>query len=117
MNISYKWLKDYLKFDLSPEQTSAALTSIGLETEGIEEIETIRGGLKGLVVGYVLTCEVHPDSDHMHITTVDLGYAQWVKDAYGNNCTISDEGHVIAQATGAIDMNTLQRGIDMIYTP
>ena len=97
MNISYKWLKDYLKFDLSPEQTSAALTSIGLETEGIEEIETIRGGLKGLVVGYVLTCEVHPDSDHMHITTVDLGDAEWVKDAYGNNCTISDEGHVIAQ--------------------
>ena len=97
MNISYKWLKDYLKFDLTPEQTSAALTSIGLETEGIEEIETIRGGLKGLVVGYVLTCEVHPDSDHMHITTVDLGDAQWVKDAYGNNCTISDEGHVIAQ--------------------
>lgn len=97
MNISYKWLKDYLKFDLSPEQTSAALTSIGLETEGIEEIETIRGGLKGLVVGYVLTCEVHPDSDHMHITTVDLGDAQWVKDAYGNNCAISDEGHVIAQ--------------------
>ena len=97
MNISYKWLKDYLKFDLTPEQTSAALTSIGLETEGIEEIETIRGGLKGLVVGYVLTCEVHPDSDHMHITTVDLGDAQWVKDAYGNNCTIGDEGHVIAQ--------------------
>ena len=97
MNISYKWLKDYLKFDLTPEQTSAALTSIGLETEGIEEIETIRGGLKGLVVGYVLTCEVHPDSDHMHITTVDLGDAEWVKDAYGNNCTISDEGHVIAQ--------------------
>ena len=97
MNISYKWLKDYLKFDLTPEQTSAALTSIGLETEGIEEIETIRGGLKGLVVGYVMTCEVHPASDHMHITTVDLGDAQWVKDAYGNNCTISDEGHVIAQ--------------------
>ena len=73
MNISYKWLKDYLKFDLTPEETSAALTSIGLETEGVEEIETIRGGLKGLVVGQVLTCEVHPNSDHMHVTTVDLG--------------------------------------------
>ena len=97
MNISYKWLKDYLKFDLTPEQTSAALTSIGLETEGVEEIETIKGGLKGLVVGYVLTCDVHPDSDHMHITTVDLGDAQWVKDAYGANCTITDEGHVVAQ--------------------
>jgi len=97
MNISYKWLKDYLKFDLTPEQTSAALTSIGLETEGVEEIETIRGGLKGLVVGYVLTCDVHPDSDHMHITTVDLGDAQWIKDAYGANCTITEEGHVVAQ--------------------
>lgn len=97
MNISYKWLKDYLKFDLTPEETSAALTSIGLETEGVEEIETIKGGLKGLVVGQVLTCEAHPDSDHMHITTVDLGDAQWVKDAYGTNCEISAEGHVIAQ--------------------
>jgi len=96
MNISYKWLKDYLKFDLTPEETSVALTSIGLETEGVEEIETIKGGLKGLVVGQVLTCEAHPDSDHMHITTVDLGDAQWVKDAYGQNCEISAEGHVIA---------------------
>jgi len=96
MNVSYKWLKDYLKFDLDPEQTSAALTSIGLETEGVEEIESIRGGLKGLVVGQVLTCEAHPDSDHMHVTTVCLGNAQWVKDAYGNNCTIDAEGNVIA---------------------
>lgn len=96
MNVSYKWLKDYLKFDLTPEQTSAALTSIGLETEGVEEIESIRGGLKGLVVGQVLTCEAHPDSDHMHVTTVCLGNAQWVKDAYGNNCTIDAEGNVIA---------------------
>ncbi|MCF0179961.1 MAG: phenylalanine--tRNA ligase subunit beta, partial [Bacteroidales bacterium] len=112
MNISYKWLKDYLKFDLTPEQTSAALTSIGLETEGVEEIETIRGGLKGLVVGYVLTCEAHPDSDHMHITTVDLGDAQWVKDAYGTNCTITDEGHVVAQIVcGAPNVATGQKVI------
>ena len=97
MNISYKWLKDYLKFDLTPEETSAALTSIGLETEGVEEIETIKGGLKGLVVGHVLTCEAHPDSDHMHITTVDLGDAQWVKDAYGQNCEVTADGHVVAQ--------------------
>ena len=96
MNVSYKWLKDYLKFNLSPEETSAALTSIGLETEGVEEIETIRGGLKGLVVGLVLTCEAHPDSDHMHVTTVDLGDAEWVKQAYGANCTINEAGHVIA---------------------
>ncbi len=96
MNVSYKWLKDYLKFNLSPEETSAALTSIGLETEGVEEIETIRGGLKGLVVGQVLTCEPHPDSDHMHVTTVCLGKAEWVKEAYGQNCTIDAEGNVVA---------------------
>lgn len=73
MNISYNWLKDYLDFDLSPEEVSAALTSIGLETGGIEEVETIKGGLEGLVIGEVLTCENHPDSDHLHITTVNVG--------------------------------------------
>ncbi|MDR0834523.1 MAG: phenylalanine--tRNA ligase subunit beta [Candidatus Symbiothrix sp.] len=73
MNISYNWLKDYLKFDLTPEQLSDALTSIGLETGGIETVETIKGGLKGLVIGHVLTCVNHPNSDHLHVTTVDLG--------------------------------------------
>ncbi|MDR1526784.1 MAG: phenylalanine--tRNA ligase subunit beta [Dysgonamonadaceae bacterium] len=73
MNISYNWLKDYLSFDLTPGQLSDALTSIGLETGGIEEVEAIRGGLKGLVIGQVLTCEAHPNSDHLHVTTVDLG--------------------------------------------
>ncbi len=76
MNISYKWLKQYIDFGLTPEQLSAALTSIGLETGGIEEVETIRGGLKGIVVGKVLTCVEHPDSDHLHVTTVDLGDGQ-----------------------------------------
>lgn len=73
MNISYKWLRRYLDFDLTPEELSAALTSIGLETGGIEQVESVRGGLKGLVIGKVLTCEAHPDSDHLHITTVDMG--------------------------------------------
>ncbi len=73
MNISYNWLKNYLNFDLTPEETSAALTSIGLETGGIEEVQTIKGGLEGLVIGKVLTCVDHPNSDHLHITTVDLG--------------------------------------------
>lgn len=73
MNISYNWLKDYLDFDLTPEETSAALTSIGLETEGVEEVQTIKGGLEGLVIGEVLTCIDHPNSDHLHITTVNLG--------------------------------------------
>ena len=73
MNISYKWLKEYVDFDLTPQQVSDALTSCGLEVDSLEEVQTIKGGLKGLYVGKVLTCEVHPNSDHLHVTTVDLG--------------------------------------------
>ena len=79
MEISYKWLKEYVDFDLTPEEVSAALTSIGLETDGVEEVQSIKGGLEGLVVGEVLTCEPHPNSDHMHITTVDLGEGEPVQ--------------------------------------
>ncbi|MCL3849912.1 MULTISPECIES: phenylalanine--tRNA ligase subunit beta [Parabacteroides] len=73
MNISYNWLKEYLDFDLQPEEVSAALTSIGLETGGVEEVQTVKGGLEGLVIGEVLTCVEHPNSDHLHITTVNVG--------------------------------------------
>ena len=73
MNISYNWLKEDLDFDLQPEEVSAALTSIGLETGGVEEVQTIKGGLEGLVIGEVLTCVEHPNSDHLHITTVNVG--------------------------------------------
>ena len=73
MNISYKWLKDYVDFDLTPQQVCDALTSTGLEVDALEEVQSIKGGLKGLYVGQVLTCEAHPNSDHLHVTTVDLG--------------------------------------------
>jgi len=73
MNISYNWLKEYVNFDLTPDEVAAALTSIGLETGGVEEVQTIKGGLEGLVIGEVLTCVEHPNSDHLHITTVNLG--------------------------------------------
>lgn len=73
MNISLNWLKDYIQTDLNVEEICEILTSIGLEVGGYEKFESIRGGLKGLVVGEVKTCEPHPDSDHLHITTVDLG--------------------------------------------
>lgn len=76
MNISYNWLKDYLDFDLSPQETADALTSLGLETGGVEEVETVKGGLEGLVIGEVLTCVDHPDSDHLHITTVNVGQSE-----------------------------------------
>ena len=73
MNVSYKWLKEYVDFDLTPQQVCDALTSTGLEVDALEEVQSIRGGLKGLYVGQVLTCEAHPNSDHLHVTTVDLG--------------------------------------------
>ena len=73
MEISYKWLKEYVDFDLTPQETADVLTSCGLEVDALEEVQTIKGGLKGLYVGKVLTCEMHPNSDHLHITTVDLG--------------------------------------------
>ncbi|ULB34554.1 MULTISPECIES: phenylalanine--tRNA ligase subunit beta [Proteiniphilum] len=73
MNISYNWLKEYLQFDLSPQETADALTSIGLETGSVEEIQTIKGGLEGLVIGKVLTSVHHPNSDHLNLTTVDIG--------------------------------------------
>ncbi len=73
MDISYKWLKRYIDFDLSPRELATTLTSLGLECDTVEEVESIRGGLRGVVIGKVLTCEDHPDSDHLHVTTVDLG--------------------------------------------
>src|SRR5574344_169876 len=73
MNISYKWLKEYVDFDLTAQQVADALTSTGLEVDALEEVQSIKGGLKGLFVGKVLTCEPHPNSDHLHVTTVDLG--------------------------------------------
>lgn len=76
MNISYKWLKEYVDFDLTPQEVADALTSSGLEVGALEEVQTIKGGLKGLYVGKVLTCDSHPDSDHLHVTTVDIGKAE-----------------------------------------
>ena len=76
MNISYNWLKEYVDFDLTPQEVAAALTSIGLETGSVDEVESIKGGLEGLVIGEVLTCEPHPNSDHMHVCTVNLGGGQ-----------------------------------------
>ena len=73
MNVSYKWLKEYVDFDLTPQETADALTSCGLEVDALEEVQSVKGGLKGLYVGKVLTCEEHPNSDHLHVTTVDLG--------------------------------------------
>ncbi|MDR2292963.1 MAG: phenylalanine--tRNA ligase subunit beta [Prevotellaceae bacterium] len=76
MTISYNWLKEYLNFSEKHEQIAEILTNIGLEVESIEIHETVKGGLAGVVLGQVLTCEKHPDSDHLHVTTVNVGGEQ-----------------------------------------
>ena len=96
MNISYNWLKEYVNFDLTPEQVAAALTSIGLETGEVEEVQSIKGGLEGLVIGKVLTCEPHPNSDHMHITTVDLGQGEPVQIVCGASNVAAGQKVVVA---------------------
>ncbi|MDE6295022.1 MAG: phenylalanine--tRNA ligase subunit beta, partial [Muribaculaceae bacterium] len=73
MDISYKWLRRYIDFDYTPRELAAVFTSLGLECDTVEEVESIRGGLRGIIIGKVLTCVPHPDSDHLHVTTVDLG--------------------------------------------
>ena len=73
MEISFNWLKKYIDIDLTADEVATILTDIGLEVEDFRKIETIKGGLQGVVVGHVLTCEEHPDSDHLHVTTVDVG--------------------------------------------
>lgn len=73
MKISYNWLKNYVDFNDSPEELAKILTSVGLEVDGTEEVSSVPGGLKGFVIGEVLTCIPHPNSDHLHVTTVDVG--------------------------------------------
>ena len=73
MIVSYKWLNDYVKSSLTPREIDSTLTFSGLEIEGIEKVESIKGGLEHVVIGKVVTCEDHPDSDHLHVTTVDVG--------------------------------------------
>jgi phenylalanyl-tRNA synthetase beta chain len=73
MTISYNWLKEYIKADITPEKLSTILTDIGLEVDQMERAESIRGGLEGVVVGEVLTCDKHPDADKLHVTTVNIG--------------------------------------------
>ncbi|MBC5841985.1 MAG: phenylalanine--tRNA ligase subunit beta [Flavobacteriaceae bacterium] len=73
MKISYNWLKQFIKIDWNSEDTSALLTDLGLEVEMVEKYQSVKGGLEGIVIGHVLTCEQHPDADRLKVTTVDIG--------------------------------------------
>ena len=96
MNISYDLLRSYVATDLSPEGVAEALTSIGLETGGIEEVESIPGGLKGLVLGKVLTCVEHENSDHLHVTTIDVGDEEPLQIVCGAPNVAAGKGVVVA---------------------
>ena len=73
MKISYNWLKQYVNTDWDSEKTSDLLTDLGLEVEGTESFQSVKGGLEGIVVGQVLECEQHPNADRLKLTTVDIG--------------------------------------------
>ena len=79
MKISYNWLKEYIKTDLTPEEMAVILTDIGLEVEGIESFQSVKGGLEGVVIGKVKTSEKHPNADKLTITTVDIGSEKFLR--------------------------------------
>ncbi|MBQ7996472.1 MAG: phenylalanine--tRNA ligase subunit beta [Paludibacteraceae bacterium] len=106
MNISYNWLKRYIALPDDAETVAKILTSIGLEVGTVETVETIRGGLRGLVVGEVLTCEAHPNSDHLHITKVNVG------DVDAQGATIDEQGrHILPIVCGAPNVAAGQKVI------
>lgn len=96
MNISYKWLKEYVDFELSAHEVADALTSVGLEVGSVEELQAVKGGLEGLVVGHILTCEPHPNSDHMHVCTVDTGSGEPQQIVCGAPNVAADQKVIVA---------------------
>ena len=73
MKISFNWLREYLPLELSPVETGVILTNTGLEVEGMEKVESVPGGLQGVVVGKVVECRRHPNADRLSVTKVDIG--------------------------------------------
>src|SRR5210317_1110492 len=79
MKISYNWLKQYIDTDLNPQEVSEILTNTGLEVEGLEEVQSVKGGLQGVIIGEVLSCEKHPDADKLTVCKVNLGEGEAVQ--------------------------------------
>lgn len=115
MKISYNWLKQFIKTDWNSEETSALLTDLGLEVEGVEKYQSVKGGLEGIVVGHVLTCVQHPDADRLKVTTVDLGTGTPVQIvcgaanvAAGQKVPVATIGTVLYDANG--EAFTIKKG-------
>ncbi|HNQ69566.1 MAG TPA: phenylalanine--tRNA ligase subunit beta [Bacteroidales bacterium] len=111
MNISYNWLRNYINIDDSPEQLANQLTQIGLETGNIEEFSSVKGGLKGFVIGKVITCEKHPNADKLSLTTVDIGQQELLKIvcgapnvAAGQKVVVATVGTIIFTESGSFEI-------------
>jgi len=105
MNISYNWLKEFLKVKDSVEETANILTELGLEVEGISNFESIKGGLKGVVVGKVKTCKKHPNADRLKLTTVDIGQKEDVQVVCGAENVDSNQTVAVATVGAKIYTN------------
>ena len=101
MKISYNWIKQFLKIDSTSEDVASMLTDLGLEVEIVEKYQSVKGGLEGVVVGHVLTCEKHPDADRLNITTVDLGTGTPVQIVCGAS-NVLDATYVPVATVGTI---------------
>ena len=91
MTISYNWLSEYLPVKLDPERLSKILTSIGLEVESLEFFESVKGGLKGLVIGEVMACEQHPNADKLKVTKVNIGEPEFANCLWCTKCSCRAE--------------------------
>ena len=97
MKISYNWLKNYIDTDLSPNEAAKILTNTGLEIEGIEHFESVKGGLEGLVIGKVTACRKHPNADKLSITKVDIGEENELPIVCGAPNVAQDQKVVVAK--------------------
>ena len=96
MKISYNWLKEFIDTDKTPEEISTILTGTGLEVESLEKVQAIPGGLEGLVIGHVKECGDHPNSDHLHITKVDVGTGEDLQIVCGASNVAAGQKVVVA---------------------
>ena len=113
MKISYNWLRQYISTDLSPEKLAELLTGCGLEVENLEEFHSVRGGLKGVLIGEVLTCVKHPNSDHLSVTTIDISQGEPLKIVCGASNVAAGQKVAVALAGTTLYFNekelTLQK--------
>lgn len=96
MKISYKWLQQFIQTDKTPEELSLILTNIGLEVESLEKVQSVPGGLEGLVIGYVKECVQHPNADRLKVTKVDVGLAEDLQVVCGANNVAAGQKVVVA---------------------